>query len=180
MALDESQIAEMNETDVRENVIKPFLLNRLGYTFEGPARVRTEIPLRYSKIYLGRKKASDPDLRGKSDYICEVVSYGRWVIEAKAGGETLTRDDAEQAHTYAAHPEVAAFYYLVTNGRDYRLYTNRPETPTMEWTFGEMDTKWSIIENEALVKFYAEVNIRTQMMESMGTFEMNIQEIGAR
>lgn len=146
MDFQEAQIALMNETDVRENIIRPFL-NRLGYLFDGPARVRTEITLRYPKAFLGRKKATDPGLRGRGDYICEVMSYGRWVIEAKGGSEILSLDDAEQAHTYATHPEIAAFYYLITNGREYRLFANHPQKPILVWTSDEMAEKWSIIEN---------------------------------
>jgi hypothetical protein len=119
-------------------------LQRLGYGVAAPARVKTEEPLKYS---LGRKKRTDPVLRGVCDYVCEVVSYGRWVVEAKGGAETLTDDDAEQAHTYTHHPAVAGFFYLVTNGGLFRLYDRDPKRPLLEWTLGEMDQKWSIIEN---------------------------------
>jgi len=112
----------MNETDVREIIVRP-LLHELGYRQGTEATIKTEISFRYGKAFLGRKKPdTDPDLaelRGRADYICEVISYGRWVVEAKAPGEAFTIDDAQQAHTYAAHPEVAAIFYLVTNGREF-------------------------------------------------------------
>ena len=44
------------------------------------------------------------------------------MVEAKGANEELTRDDAEQAHTYCAHPEIAATHFLLTNGRVFRLY----------------------------------------------------------
>src|SRR5687768_3447727 len=69
----------MNETDVRETIVRPFI-HALGYAYGTPNHIRTEYPLRYGKTFLGRKNPSkDPDLRGRADYICEVVSHGRWV-----------------------------------------------------------------------------------------------------
>lgn len=51
-------------------------------------------------------------------------------------------DDAEQAHTYSAHPEIAAYYFLVTNGREFRLYqTGRLDKPVMDWTFDEIEAR---------------------------------------
>ena len=73
----------MNETDVRESVVRPFL-ESLGYRHGTQATIRTEVPLRYNKAFLGRKKpAKDPAL-GRADYICEAIGYGRWVVEVKS------------------------------------------------------------------------------------------------
>lgn len=139
----EPHLKEMNESMVREAIVFPFI-QRLGYQVAGAERVRTEAPLKYS---LGHKKPTDPVIRGFCDYVCEVESYGRWVIEAKGGAEKLTDKDAEQAHTYAHHSAVGGFFYLVTNGGEFRLYDRDPKQPIMEWTLGEMDTRWATIEN---------------------------------
>lgn len=130
----------MNETDVREIVVRP-LLTRLGYTHGTQANIRTEVPLRYDRAFLGRKNpAKDPPLRGRADYICEAISYGRWAVEAKGANEALTRDDAEQAHTYCAHPEIAATHFLLTNGRLFRLYvTGELDVPLLEWAYEDTD-----------------------------------------
>lgn len=45
---------EMNETDVREAIVRPLLV-RLGYGFGKFANIRTEVPLRYNQAFLGRK-----------------------------------------------------------------------------------------------------------------------------
>jgi hypothetical protein len=137
-------IETMNETDVREIIVRP-LLGKLGYQQGTEANIRTETSFRYGQAFLGRKNpASDPafkDLRGRADYICDVISYGRWVVEVKSPTETLTIDDAQQAHTYAAHPEVAALFYLVTNGRMFRLYrVSYPDTPLFEWRTEETES----------------------------------------
>lgn len=131
---------QMNETDVREIVVRP-LLNRLGYEHGTEANIRTEQTFRYEKAFLGRKNPKkDPALAGRADYILEIVSVGRWVVEVKAPSEELSRDVVEQAHTYAAHPEVAALFFLVTNGRSFRLYrTSSLDAPVMAWEWEETD-----------------------------------------
>jgi hypothetical protein len=112
----------MNETDVREILVRP-LLDQLGYRHGTEAAIITEKTLRYEKAFLGRKNPKkDPLLVGRADYICEVNSYGRWVVEVKSPTDALAQDVVEQAHTYASHPEVAATFLLVTNGRTFRLY----------------------------------------------------------
>lgn len=45
----------MNETDVREIIVRP-LLHRLGYEHGTVANIRTEVPLRYDRAFLGRKQ----------------------------------------------------------------------------------------------------------------------------
>ena len=100
--------------------------------------------LQYS---LGRKKSTDPIMKGFVDYVCEVEAHGRWVIEAKGGAEKLSVKDAEQAHSYSYHPAVAGFFYLVTNGGLFRLYDRDPEKPILEWTLNDMDAMWPTISN---------------------------------
>lgn len=129
---------DMNETDVREIIVRP-LLNRLGYEHGTENTIRTEQTFRYAKAFLGRKNAAkDPPLVGRADYILEVASVGRWVVEVKGPGDELNREVVEQAHTYAAHPEVAALFFMVTNGRAFRLYrTSSLDAPLMSWDFAD-------------------------------------------
>ncbi|MET7244876.1 type I restriction endonuclease subunit R [Methylobacterium sp. EM32] len=138
----------MNETDVREVIVRPFI-ERLGYKYGTEAHIRTEVTLRYAKAYLGRKNPSkDPALQGRADYICEVIPYGRWVVEVKAPSVDLSLDDSEQAHTYATHPEIAALYYLLTNGREWRLYrVGRPSTPIFTWENEQTDNMLVALQN---------------------------------
>jgi hypothetical protein len=153
--------ASMNETDVREAVVRPFL-ESLGYRHGTQATIRTEVPLRYDKAFLGRKKpAKDPAL-GKADYVCEAVGYGRWVVEVKAPSKEIGRDDIEQAHTYAAHPEIAALYFLVTNGKDFQLFmTARLKAPLLRWTYEEIEDLrlqiCGVLDFEAIKKYASKV-----------------------
>jgi hypothetical protein len=129
----------MNEADVREIVVRP-LLHRLGYRHGTEHNIRTEVTLRYGKTSLGRRKKSDPVVEGRADYICEVVSVGRWVVEVKGPSEPLDSKVVEQAHTYAAHPEIAADYFMVTNGRLFMLFkTGSLETPALSWHFNDLE-----------------------------------------
>lgn len=134
------QFDAMNETDVREIVVRP-LLHRLGYQHGTENNIRTEVPLRYANAFLGRKNpAKDPPLRGKADYICEVISVGRFAVEVKAPNIGLGQDDVEQAHTYSAHPEIAASHFLLTNGREFRIYaTGKLDVPLLAWQYEETE-----------------------------------------
>lgn len=112
----------LNETDVREEVIAP-LIRALGYRSGTEFNAIREQPLRYPKSYLGRKNpAKDPELRGKADYVLEVRSLIRWVIEAKAPYVDIDRDAIEQAWSYASHPEVRAVYFALCNGKQFQLF----------------------------------------------------------
>lgn len=143
----DASFSGMNETDVREEIIRPFL-HKLGYRRGTDNNIRTEQTLRYPRQFLGHKnEKTDPALRGRADYICDVIPYARWVVEAKSPGAELTDEDAEQAHSYAAHPEVRAFYSLLTNGRRFRLYTILNSSPILDWTLDEMETRWVEISN---------------------------------
>lgn len=130
----------MNETDVREIIVRP-LLHRLGYRHGTDANIRTEVTLKYPKAFLGRKKpGKDPELVGRADYICEVVSFGRWVVEVKSPAEALDENAVQQAHTYAAHPEVGAAFILITNGRRFALYrTGALSAPLLEFDHADLE-----------------------------------------
>jgi hypothetical protein len=153
--------ATMNETDVREVIIRPFL-ESLGYRYGTQATIRTEVPLRYDRAFLGRKKpVKDPAL-GKADYICEAIGYGRWVVEVKAPSRQIARDDIEQAHTYAAHPEIAALYFLVTNGREFQLFmTGRLKAPLLSWSYDEIEDLrlqiCGVLEFDAIKKYASRI-----------------------
>lgn len=142
------QFDSMNETDVREAIVRP-LLTRLGYAHGTVANIRTEVTLRYERAFLGRKdKRRDPPLAGRADYVCEAVSFGRWVVEAKAPSEQLSQDDVQQAHTYCAHPEISATHFMLTNGRDFRLYvTGQLQEPLLTWSWEQTDEVFAALQN---------------------------------
>lgn len=139
----------LGETDVREEIVAP-LLRHLGYRSGTLDNVIREQHLSYPQLSLGRRKASDPYLRGKADYICEAGGKVKWVIEAKAPGETLDKLVEEQAWSYANHPEVRAVYFVVTNGRRFKLFqTNKgaESEAIFECTYEELSENLTTIAN---------------------------------
>lgn len=135
----------MNETDVREAIVRPLLIT-LGWARGTYADILTEYPLTYGHYFLGHQKASDPVIRGKADYVCQLVGLTRWTVEVKRGNHKLTIKDVHQAHSYAAHPEVAAPLFLLTNGTEFKLYQlGVLEKPALEWTVHEIDDRMSEI-----------------------------------
>lgn len=104
-----------NETDVRAEIAEPFLA-ALGYRRGTSHDIARELPLKYPRQSLGRKKQNDPPLRGRADYVLSVVGAGRWVLETKAPHEPIDMDAIDQALTYARHPEVSAAYAAIFNG----------------------------------------------------------------
>lgn len=104
-----------NETDVRAEIAEP-LLAALGYRRGTSNDISRELSLTYARQSLGRKKPSDPPLRGRADFVLSVLGAGRWVLETKAPHEPIDLDAIEQAITYARHPEVSAAYAAILNG----------------------------------------------------------------
>jgi hypothetical protein len=141
-------VSSMNETDVREAIVRP-LIRALGYRHGAKANIRTEITLRYDRAYLGHKDADkDPKLQGRADYVCEVIPYGRWIIEVKSPKHDLGLEDAQQTHTYAAHPEIQARFYVVTNGREFKIYqTGAPFHPLLSWRLEETEQVYHAVSN---------------------------------
>jgi hypothetical protein len=117
-----------NEADVRAEIADP-LLAALGYKRGTPNDIARELALRYAREFLGRKKPTDPPLRGRADYVMTVTGAGRWTLETKPATEDIDIDAIEQALTYAHHPEVAASYAVITNGRRLTVHhTLKPAT----------------------------------------------------
>src|SRR6266478_1344127 len=106
----------MNEADIRAEVIDP-LLRELGYQSGTENNIGRERTLRYPHKQLGRRKASDPPITGKPDYVLEIRGTGRWIVEAKPPGLDISPDDIYQAFSYAFLPEIAAGFFVLCNGR---------------------------------------------------------------
>jgi hypothetical protein len=160
----------MNEQGVREAIIYP-LLTKLGYEPGTEADILFEYPLHYDRFFLGHKSKNDPILRGRADYVCQVVRTTRWTIEAKPPSKPLTDSDVKQAFTYAAHPDVAAPLFVLTNGREFRLYeTFHLEEPALACSVEDLPQRMedirSILSPDAIRKRYR--NIRIGLEEEVG------------
>lgn len=115
------------------------LLLALGYAAGTVNDIIREKALAYSHSFLGRKKKTDPPLRGRADYILTVLGAGSWTLEIKAEFAEIDRDAIEQAITYARHPEVSGAYAAVLNGRRFVVFHNTQrsdETPLIDVPVG--------------------------------------------
>ncbi|MEO7600082.1 MAG: hypothetical protein ABIV50_14190 [Opitutus sp.] len=134
------------EQDVREIIIRP-LLNELGYTND---MIRTELLLRYPRLYIGRKKPKkDPDLRGAADYIVTVDGRLRVVVEAKKPG-SIALDDQEQAYSYAMHPEVRAIFFVLISGTDFEIWYTQEAVESgrlLAFTYDQLEQNKMIIKS---------------------------------
>lgn len=150
MAFEPLDFDQLNETDVREEILAP-LLRELGYRAGTNNNIIREQSLRYPRSHLGRKEPrKDPELRGKADYIAQADRKIRWTIEAKSPTTGITTDEIEQAYTYANHPEVRAVYFCICNGRELRIYqTNRgPDAdPLLVLPYEELNRSFQVVEN---------------------------------
>lgn len=151
-----------SENDVREVVVRPFL-HALGYRQGTDNDIETGKVLRYNRAMLGRMDpARDPVLTGVADYICHARPWGRWVLEAKAPNQ-LTTADAWQANTYAAHPEIGAFYFLLANGREFQLHRiGQADKPFFTWPTIATEAEMMRLQNllaPAAIRKLAYVNI---------------------
>ena len=141
----------MNEADVRAEFLDP-MLRSLGYQAGTENNIIREGLLRHAFIFLGRKKKSDPPLTGKPDYVLESGSHGRWVLEAKPPTQPLTREEFEQAQSYALHPNVAAAIFVLSNGRETRIYRAIDQDfdqPILRMAYEEVGNRW--LEVQALL-----------------------------
>jgi hypothetical protein len=165
MIFGEMKFNQMNETDVREDIISP-LLHKLGYRKGTEFDIIRAISLRYPKKILGRKKKADPLLRGEADYICDVKNKIRWVIEAKSPDINISIDDLEQAYSYAVHQEVRAIYYCLSNGRTINFYETMKgaiDEPLLSVNYDDLTNDFQKISNlvspEALMRDYPDYQI---------------------
>jgi len=115
----------LNETDIREEVLAP-VIRKLGYRSGTENNVIREQQLIYPNKSLGRKKKSDPEIRGVADYLLTTKDSINWVIEAKSPSCNIDKNVVEQAYSYANHPEIRATYFVLCNGKKFQVYmTNR-------------------------------------------------------
>lgn len=139
----------MNEADIRAEVIDP-LLRRLGYQSGTEFNIERERFLRYPQRSLGRRKKSDPALTGKADYILEIRGIDRWTIEAKPPLADISEDDVYQAYSYANHPEIAASYFVLCNGRRFAVYrtiSGPAAEPILAFSYDEFNQRIQVLEN---------------------------------
>ena len=138
----------MSEADVREVIIRP-LLEKLGYAHNTINDIKTERRFKYAEKYLGRiKPGKGISVEGIADYERIAGPFGKFIVEAKAPSESLDEKVVLQTHSYAAHPEVNARHFLVSNGRSFALYaTSDLREPVLSWAYHDEDSVFAELQN---------------------------------
>jgi Type I restriction enzyme R protein N terminus (HSDR_N) len=113
--------ANYNEAEVRFHIIDP-IIRLLGYPGADNVYLNLEEKLTYPYFHIGRQSKNDLPL-GFPDYRAGLKgARGSFIIEAKAGNVPISSREVEQAHSYAAHAQVGANYFVLCNGNVIAVY----------------------------------------------------------
>jgi len=127
------------EDSVREELVAP-LLRALGYSASGPHVIHRSRPLKHPFVYFGTKPHRVEII---PDYVLEVGGKLRWVLDAKAPGEsTVNGKNAAQAYSYAMHPEVRAQVFALCNGRHFTAYHVLTLKPFAHFELKDIHLAW--------------------------------------
>lgn len=119
---------EFKEDSVREEIIVP-LIKALGYNYKGKYKIVRSRKLQHPFIMIGSNKYK---ISIFPDYILECDGKCVCIIEAKAPSKSLDNEEhISQAYSYAVHREVAAKFYALCNGKEFRLYSTFSLTPVI-------------------------------------------------
>ncbi len=138
-----------NEAEIRFHIIDP-VVRMLGYPDAENTYLNLEEKLDYPYLHIGRPSKKDLPV-GYPDYRAGVKgARGSFVIEAKAGSVPITAKEVEQAHSYAAHAQVGANYFMLGNGFEISVYEtlSGPDAiPIASLPLGELNTRFFELEN---------------------------------
>ena len=143
-------VSSYNEAQVRLHVIDP-ILRKLGYFDDDSLFVLPEIKLEYPYFFIGHRNSKKDLPLGFPDYRVGLNGRrGSFVVEAKAATVGLTTRDVEQAHSYAAHSQVGANFFVLCDGLNVAVYetlSGGNAEPVVFIGIGELDTRFHELEN---------------------------------
>jgi len=138
-----------NEASVRFHIVDP-LLRQLGYPDHESTYLELEEKLEYPYIYIGHRSKKDVPL-GFPDYRAGLKgARGSFVVETKAGSTPIAKLEVEQAHSYAAHAQVGANYFVLSNGVEIRIYetlSGSDADPIVKIPISQLNNRYHEIEN---------------------------------
>ena len=133
---------EFKEDSVREVIIAP-MLTRLGYFPAGIDRVIRSKSLAHPFIYVGTRKHPVTII---PDYTLLRNETPLFVLDAKHPSEDiLSRDNVQQAYSYAIHPEIKARSFGLCNGRKLAVFSVDNNKPQLVVEFDEYVARWEEI-----------------------------------
>jgi hypothetical protein len=121
---------EFKEDAVREEILVP-IIKGLGYQVTGDNRVVRSKTLRHPYVSIG---SSLQKISIIPDYVFLSEGKPHWVLDAKAPNENILKSrHAEQAYSYAIHPEIRSEYFALCNGRTFILWSMRKLEPVIKF-----------------------------------------------
>jgi DNA modification methylase len=130
---------EFEESSVREEIITP-ILKVLGYKSFGNIKVIREKPVSNPKVKVGSKER---DLITYPDYLFEINSNYKWVLDAKKPNEEIKiGGHVEQCYYYAIHPDIRVNYYGLCNGKEFILFHISEKKPLLYFFVQDIDNYW--------------------------------------
>ena len=144
-----SRAANLNEMEIRFHIIDR-VLRKLGYPDEQNTYLYLEEKLEYPYLHIGRRSKKDLPL-GFPDYRAGVEgARGSFIVEAKSGSVAITKTEIEQAHSYAAHAQVGANYFVLCNGSEILVFetlSGANHSPILRLEIDEVDSRFHELEN---------------------------------
>lgn len=133
---------EFKEDSVREEIVVP-ILKRLGYSTTGPNQIVRSKALVHPFVMIGSKRHA---IKIIPDYVLYSDGRPALVLDAKRPDTVLIKSThAEQAYSYAIHPEVRVRHYALCNGRQLVAYDIYGISPIFAIEFEDIDREWDVI-----------------------------------
>ena len=143
-------IHSFNEAEVRFHVIDP-IMKALGYPGGPEVFIALEEKLEYPYYHIGRMSKKKDLPLGFPDYRAGLKGRrGSFIVEAKAATVELSPKDVEQAHSYAAHAQVGANYFVLCNGKSVEIHetlSGPTADPIVRMPISEIESRFHEIEN---------------------------------
>ncbi|MDH3672582.1 MAG: type I restriction enzyme HsdR N-terminal domain-containing protein [Gammaproteobacteria bacterium] len=133
---------EFKEDSVREEIVVP-IIKRLGYSASGANKIVRSKNLLHPFVMIGSKKHP---IHIIPDYLLHSDGRPGLVLDAKRPKEDLVKSKhAEQAYSYAIHPEVRVRFYALCNGNQLAAYDIYGIAPIFVIDFENIDRDWDVI-----------------------------------
>lgn len=148
---------DFKEDSVREVIIAP-MLARLGYTPSGPNRIIRSKSLAHPFIYVGTRKHPVTIV---PDYTLLSGEKTLLVLDAKRPTESIrSRDNVQQAYSYAIHPEVKSEHFALCNGKELAVFNIDSNDPILAIPLEQFEARWQDIERHLGPRFLLEPRLR--------------------
>lgn len=148
---------EFKEDAVREIIITP-ILTRLGYSPSGKRRIIRSKSLVHPFIYVGTRKHPVTII---PDYTLLNDKSTLLILDAKSPREdVLSRENVQQAYSYAIHPEIRCKHFALCNGKTLVVFSADNDKPIFIIQFEDFESRWEDIERYIGPRFLEQPALR--------------------